>query len=755
MSEGHPDTQRRFLSLGSKLALAMGAVITVASGLVFLELSRREEQSLIAQKTTAAAMVADLFAVSLSAPLDFGDADAVDVELAKLHSSRDIVYAAVWSEGGSRPLGELGASGGSPRALPSDRDKDRLSVFDDRVEVVRLVVGRDDKHVGGALLTFSLAAEKAAFESTRARLFWISLGLAFGTMALLLGIVRRQIVAPLERLGGAANRLARGETGTKVAIASRDEIGRLGDAFNAMSAAISDREERLAAANRSIRELFDHMRQAIVVFDRDGVVGDACSHQATVVFGAPTLEGRNVTELLYPGFEAWTPERTAFTEWLELAFEVPLTAWDELRAVAPREVALAGAGGERILELELEPVLEDGKVARVMLLATDVSETRGLERAARVQGAAHERQIAAMRRLVAGGGQVFVAFLDGSRRRLERCEELLSAELRVAGIEELFQHVHTMKGEALAFDLEDLASPLAHFEERLREVRNLARAAGRSTSEEERAEFVASIDSAKKEIDENEARFIDASPIGKSALDQVTVRRSDLARLGELLAGRSDELAEIASRLASRPFGESVVNLGEKIPTWAEREDKRAVVAIEGREVLVPPRLAGVLGGIVTQLCRNAIAHGIEPPEERERLGKPPVAVITVRCTASEEGPTIVVEDDGRGIAKDRVRESAGALGLSGDDARELIFAAGVSTTEAPSTLAGNGVGLAAARADLVGIGYEIAVDSEDGLGARFSVRPLRQRNPDDRSIETWKKGESSSLTTAGSSSSA
>src|SRR6185503_7644723 len=103
---------------------------------------------------------------------------------------------------------------------------------------------------------------------------------------------------PIDTLLTAVRRLERGERGIKVGFTHRDEIGRLARAFEAMDAAILDREKRLADAHESLRELFDHMRQAILVFDREGRVLGAQSRQAATVFAHDDLRGAEVRKLL-------------------------------------------------------------------------------------------------------------------------------------------------------------------------------------------------------------------------------------------------------------------------------------------------------------------------------------------------------------------------------------------------------------------------------------------------------------------------
>src|SRR5688572_30321880 len=97
----------RMTSLGTKLALATVGVLSVISILLYLQLTSREQQHLLSSKTTAAGMVTNLFAASLAAPLDFGDSDAMETELANLRSNPEIIQAWIWSPGASDPVTRL------------------------------------------------------------------------------------------------------------------------------------------------------------------------------------------------------------------------------------------------------------------------------------------------------------------------------------------------------------------------------------------------------------------------------------------------------------------------------------------------------------------------------------------------------------------------------------------------------------------------------------------------------------------------
>jgi HAMP domain-containing protein/HPt (histidine-containing phosphotransfer) domain-containing protein len=718
----------RTTSLGTKLALATVVVLSVVSLFLYQQLTSRERDHLLSSKTRAATMVTDLFAASLAAPLDFADADAVEVELGNLRINSEITDASVWSSS-SNLLASLyredAANVGGPPGAEGAR------VLEDRLIVTRSVLGRHGKPLGKAVVEFSLAGENAAFAANRTRILWVTFAMDAITALILILIARLQIINPLAKVAEGTHRLEKGQLDSRVDIKSRDEIGQLARAFNAMGAAIADREQRLEAARKSLRDLFDHMRQAIFAFGHDGrIVGEA-SRQATHLFGHEQLEGMQVGSLLYPEATEFDIEAQAFSEWIRAAFAVREDEWSDLASLAPSEVLIRRGDREPILlVLEFRPVAKRGKINRIMLLATDVSEQRNLELQAQSRELDHARQMAAMRRLLAGGPQVFVTFVEGARQRIARCLEIIGSSVRnltSSEIDELFRHVHTIKGEAKALDMRDLEAESAKLEEELDELRARARGEGFATTGSVHSGLLANFARATDALDRGCEVFVAASPTGEAALDQVTVQRSDVLELLSVVGDRNDALGQVTARLASRPLGESTANLLDLVPTWADREGKVARLQVEGREVRVQPSLARVLGAVLTHLIRNAIVHGIEPPDARTAAGKPAGGVIRVAGEESKLGTIVTVEDDGRGLDTAQIAERAAALGqevVRGLPPQELAFLPGLSTAGRPGELAGRGVGLYAVRAELASVGYVVEVFSRPGEHTKFVLKP-------------------------------
>src|SRR5690606_11451676 len=129
---------------------------------------------------------------------------------------------------------------------------------------------------------------------------------------------------------------------------------------------------------------------------------------------------------------------------------------------------------------------------------------------------------------------------------------------------------------------------------------------------------------------------------------------------------------------------------------------------------------------------RNAIDHGIDRPAERVKAGKPETGTVHLRAFHSGNHVFIEIEDDGRGISRDKVLEKAikngvvtaeQAESMSDEDVYKLLFASGFSTAEQISDVSGRGVGLDVVRSKITSLGGSVDVRSELGKGTVFSVQ--------------------------------
>jgi len=123
---------------------------------------------------------------------------------------------------------------------------------------------------------------------------------------------------------------------------------------------------------------------------------------------------------------------------------------------------------------------------------------------------------------------------------------------------------------------------------------------------------------------------------------------------------------------------------------------------------------------------RNAVAHGVEPPEQREARGKPECAHLVLRTQLDNEALVVEIEDDGPGIDWDALRAKAQQLGVREDG--DALFANGVSTSSEVDDISGRGVGMGALRSVCWELGGKIEVLSTPSRGTTVRcIVPLVQ----------------------------
>jgi two-component system, chemotaxis family, sensor kinase CheA len=164
----------------------------------------------------------------------------------------------------------------------------------------------------------------------------------------------------------------------------------------------------------------------------------------------------------------------------------------------------------------------------------------------------------------------------------------------------------------------------------------------------------------------------------------------------------------------------------------ARQCERDVEVALSGHETDLDKGILDSLAEPLTHLVRNAVSHGIETPEERVRLGKPPQG--TIRMNAYHQGNQVFVEvsDDGRGIAVEKIRQRGIQLGfVSAEEAArlneaetlDLIFRPGFSTAERVTEVSGRGVGMDVVQSVLKRLKATIGVETRIGQGTTFRLK--------------------------------
>ncbi|PUA36275.1 chemotaxis protein CheA [Paenibacillus elgii] len=222
--------------------------------------------------------------------------------------------------------------------------------------------------------------------------------------------------------------------------------------------------------------------------------------------------------------------------------------------------------------------------------------------------------------------------------------------------------------------------------------------------------------------------------IDRVRLEQLAseIRRSELTETVEHMSRVSSDLQNIVLKLRMVPIDTVFNRFPRMIRDVAKTLDKKVDLIITGADTELDRTVIDEIGDPLVHLLRNAVDHGVEPSAERVALGKPETGTIHLRAYHSGNHVFIEIEEDGRGINRDKVLKKAlennvltkeQAARITDDEVNQLIFASGFSTADKISDISGRGVGLDVVKTKIQSLGGQVQVDSAWGRGSKFSVQ--------------------------------
>jgi len=209
------------------------------------------------------------------------------------------------------------------------------------------------------------------------------------------------------------------------------------------------------------------------------------------------------------------------------------------------------------------------------------------------------------------------------------------------------------------------------------------------------------------------------------------IRNHRLRRAIHNLARISAELQDISMAVRMIPLSATFRKLNRLVHDVALKAGKQARLELDGEDTEVDKNVIELISDPLVHIVRNALDHGIEPPDERRAAGKPEVG--TVAITARHEGGEvwITIADDGRGLDRERILRQAVARGLlHGDGAAltdeqtfQFIFEPGFSTAEKVTDISGRGVGMDVVKRNMEKLKGRVEIHSVAGAGATIRLR--------------------------------
>ena len=493
-------------------------------------------------------------------------------------------------------------------------------------------------------------------------------------------------------------------------------VGIVGVLLLALGLAVSIRVEQ---THRETEDIFRTTQEGLFLLDHELRIGSQTSQAVARILGSEARPGDNFLELLKPMVTPKTFDTAR--EYIELLLrhdvkEKLVASLNPLDCVEINVVKPTGGEESRFLQIRFNRVTRAGKVTHLLVTANDITRQVKLERELKDSERRVQDQMSMMVFILQADPKMLQDFLTGAIDGFNRINEGLRTSNPVSGIttqqiDEILRCAHRLKGDAAGLQLEAVTRSLHGFETLMHELKAKAQRKGED-------------------------------------LLPVTVRVKSLyAEIGAIqeVIARISQVRGVVSVEPPRPTRDAGLESNPQVRQWsgfaqqlAQRHDKKVELIYQGidPEVLAP-RLREAVNTMVNQFVRNALVHGVEPPTERKRRGKPEVGHLSIYLSDQGDGTLeLSFRDDGGGIDPERIRESAIRSGRLTADAAKiltprqltlLIFEPGLSTQEHASEDAGRGVGLDAVKGLIARMGGRIRIGSTRGEYCHFRVQlPLR-----------------------------
>ncbi|HEX9948959.1 MAG TPA: chemotaxis protein CheA, partial [Thermodesulfobacteriota bacterium] len=190
------------------------------------------------------------------------------------------------------------------------------------------------------------------------------------------------------------------------------------------------------------------------------------------------------------------------------------------------------------------------------------------------------------------------------------------------------------------------------------------------------------------------------------------------------------QMQDLCMSIRMVPLKATVLKIARLVRDLARRREIMINFIPSGEDTEIDRNMVDLINDPLVHLVRNAMDHGIEPPEERERNGKPRSGTLLLKAYHSGGNVVVEISDDGRGLDRNKIIQKAiekGLIdsdkGISESEIIDLIFQPGFSTADTVTDISGRGVGLDVVKKAVETLRGRVDVASEPGKGCTFSVR--------------------------------
>lgn len=522
--------------------------------------------------------------------------------------------------------------------------------------------------------------------------------------------------------------------------AKEGEISKLEEAQNQLEQysknlefMVRQRTTALNKTNTTLKAILNSLGQGIIVFNEQGTVLPIHSKACETLFEMPPpyIWIQDVLRIENKDLET-------FKMWLGHLFSETIP-FDSVKDLGPRKLTSIGS---RNVDLDYFPIRnDDRKITSIVLVATDkTDEIRARNEADK------ERNYVRMVLRISRNRRQFLTFLKDARELMDNIGKGvhdLKEDLNSSGGQFVLDYsrqlgmflrgLHTLKGGAATFAITRLAEICHEMEDWLVQIKGVGDVLMKEEFDQIENYYRQIVDALDSFLKQNE-EIIGA--FGSSRGRQLEFSVDDMWRMAQEMANigsAEDRMTYIAREAFCEPIINSLSHFDEIVLSTASVLGKQVspIVFRHGEIKVFPEKFSGVFATLVHSF-RNAVDHGIEFPDVRQKNGKPRSGLIIVTCGEykqdNQDWIKIEIADDGGGVDPKVIRRKMAEKGLPGydtlsdEDVIQAVFLSQFSTRDRVTEISGRGVGLDAIKYEVEKLGGWVKIHSQLGKGSTLEI---------------------------------
>jgi two-component system chemotaxis sensor kinase CheA len=426
----------------------------------------------------------------------------------------------------------------------------------------------------------------------------------------------------------------------------------------------------IQAQRDEIAAMRDNLKEGLFLLDKDRVIQPSYSRALENVLSGKDLQGKDFVDLLEKSYSPKDLETVR--DYFNMLFDGSVDA-ETLEDINPLEEFkyISTETGEHKTLRGLFTPIDQGK-GETFILGTfqDITAEAELKKKLAEEESRRQDEMRTIFELLQVEHQVFNNFTEDADYEFERINNTLkNAKLSPKDLlVEIYQSVHAIKSNSLIVGLVSFGEKLHRLESELKELRDKDHVVF-----DDLLHITVELENRMKDRD----KFLDI------------IKRLKTFNSGDIENVKSDK--DVFVETLSQACEKAAADLGKKARFVVDSFDGGVLDSGQRR----------VMKEILTQLVRNSVSHGIEPPEERKAKGKDETGTISLALSTGNGGIHIILKDDGKGLCFEKIAASALAKGLIKETEKtdrkaltQVIFMPGFSTSETENMHSGRGIGL-------------------------------------------------------------